>query len=54
MRRVADSLVAPLVAADYLDIVAPMRSGADLRARVLTVSPETDGATTITPPPAAA
>lgn len=48
VRRVADSLVAPLVTADYLDIVAPMRSGADLRARVLTVSPETDGATTIT------
>ncbi|SDB86991.1 Ferredoxin-NADP reductase [Raineyella antarctica] len=38
----------PLVPADYLDIFDPLRAGADLRARVLSVTPETGGATTIT------
>lgn len=52
-RRVAGSLVTPLVPADYLDIIAPLRSGADLRARVVAVTPETAGATTITLRPGA-
>jgi ferredoxin-NADP reductase len=46
-RRVATSLATPLVPADYLDLFAPLRRGADLRARVIEVTPETRDAATI-------
>jgi ferredoxin-NADP reductase len=45
--RVAESLATPLVPADYLDLFAPLRSGADLRARVVDVHPETRDAATL-------
>src|SRR4051794_24797825 len=45
--QVAQAVVAPLVPADYLDLVAPLRAGADLRARVLDVVPETPDAVTL-------
>ncbi len=34
--------------ADYLDLVAPLRATADLRARVVSVTPETRDAATVT------
>jgi ferredoxin-NADP reductase len=45
--QVAQAVVTPLVPADYLDLVAPLRAGADLRARVLDVIPETPDAVTL-------
>jgi ferredoxin-NADP reductase len=45
--RVAESLATPLVPADYLDLFAPLRRGADLRARVVDVQPETRDAATL-------
>lgn len=45
---VAESLVTPLVPADVLDLVAPMRLGADLRGRIVAIEPETADAVTIT------
>lgn len=44
--RVAEALCTPLVPADYLDLVAPMRPGA-YRARLLEVRSETTRATTL-------
>lgn len=44
--RFAEALCTPLVPADYLDLVAPMRPGAH-RARLLEVRPETPRATTL-------
>lgn len=41
-------LASPLVPADYLDLFDPLRAGADLRARVVAVTPETADAATIT------
>ena len=46
-RRVAEALATPLVPADYLDLVDPMRAGADLRGRIVEVRPETDDAATV-------
>jgi ferredoxin-NADP reductase len=46
-RRVAESLATPLVPADYFDLFAPLRHGADLRARVVAVRPETRDAATL-------
>jgi ferredoxin-NADP reductase len=46
-RRLAEAAVTPLVPADVLDIFAPLRSGADLRGRVLEVVPETADAATL-------
>src|SRR5437867_3703715 len=34
VRRLAELAATPLVPTDFLDLVAPLRSGADLRARV--------------------
>ncbi|MGL4178172.1 MAG: ferredoxin reductase [Dermatophilaceae bacterium] len=49
--KVAEVLVTPLVPADYLDLVDPLRAGADLRGRVLDVRPETrDSATLVIRP----
>jgi ferredoxin-NADP reductase len=45
---VAEALVTPLVPGDVLDLVAPMRTGADLRGRIVAVEPETADAVTIT------
>lgn len=40
-------LTTPLLPADYLDLVSPLRSGADLRGRVVEVRPETRDAVTL-------
>jgi len=45
--RVAESLTTPLVPADYFDLFAPLRRGAELRARVVDVHPETRDAATL-------
>ena len=37
----------PLLPADYLDLVAPLRAGADLRGRIVAVRPETADAATL-------
>lgn len=46
-RRVAEALATPLLPEDFIDLVDPLRSGADLRGRVVAVTPETPTATTI-------
>ena len=48
VRRVAGALASPLVPADYLDLFDPLRSGADLRGRVVSVTPEGADAVTTT------
>jgi ferredoxin-NADP reductase len=45
--RVAEAVTTPLVPGDYLDLFAPLRPGADLRARVVSVKPETADAATL-------
>ncbi|MGL5864282.1 MAG: ferredoxin reductase [Dermatophilaceae bacterium] len=51
LRRAAEALVTPLVPADYLDLVNPLRAGAELRGRVVAVHPETrDSATLVIRP----
>ncbi|HSI27537.1 MAG TPA: ferredoxin reductase [Aeromicrobium sp.] len=45
--RVAEAVTTPLVPGDYLDLFAPLRPGADLRARVVAVRPETADAATL-------
>jgi len=47
IRRLAGSLTTPLLPVDYLDLVAPLRSAADLRGRVVSVTPETPHASTV-------
>ncbi|WP_370518426.1 hypothetical protein [Nostocoides sp. HKS02] len=47
LRRVAEATVTPLLPDDYLDLVAPLRAGADLRGRVVSVTPETRDAATV-------
>lgn len=47
-RRLAGLLATPLMPADYLDLIDPMRSGADLRGRVIAVHRETPWATSLT------
>src|SRR5690349_3942453 len=47
LARFAEAATTPLVPADYLDLVAPLRSGTDLRARIVAVQPETKDAATI-------
>ncbi len=46
-RKVAEALATPLVPADYLDLIDPMRTGADLRGRIVEVRPETADAATV-------
>ena len=46
-RRVAEALATPLVPEDYLDLIDPMRSGADLRGRIVEIRPETADAATV-------
>ena len=45
--KVASYVTAPLQPADYLDMFSPLRAGADLRARVVEVRPETADAVTV-------
>lgn len=45
--RMAEALSTPLAPADYLDLFAPLRPGADLRARVIDVQMETADAATL-------
>ena len=46
-RKVAEALATPLVPSDYLDLIDPLRSGADLRGRIVEVRPETADAVTV-------
>src|ERR1700689_1124893 len=43
----AERITTPLVPADYLDIIDPLRSGADLRGRVVAIHPETRDAVSL-------
>src|SRR4051795_2429982 len=45
--RVAEAASSPLVPADFLDLFAPLRRGAELRGRVVSVFPETKDAATL-------
>ncbi|MDN5893023.1 MAG: ferredoxin reductase [Nocardioides sp.] len=45
--RFVEAATTPLLPADYLDLFAPLRSGADLRGRIEQVIPETSDAATI-------
>lgn len=47
LKRLAESVATPLLPADYLDLVAPLRSSADLRGRVVSVAAETAHAATV-------
>ncbi len=47
LERVANAAVTPLVPADYLDLFDPLRAGAELRGKVVAVTPETADAATI-------
>lgn len=47
LRRFADAAVTPLSVEDVLDVFHPLRRGADLRARIVEVVPETDQSATI-------
>jgi ferredoxin-NADP reductase len=53
LTRLAEAATTPLVPADYFDLVAPLRSGADLRGRIVSVQPETRDAATIVLKPGA-
>ena len=48
VRRVAEMLATPLVPSDYLDLFDPLRAGADLRGKVVSVEHETADAVTTT------
>ena len=45
--RVAEAATTPYLPSDFLDLFAPLRSGADLRGRIESVHPETADAATI-------
>lgn len=47
LTRLAEALTTPLLPEDYLDLFAPLRSGAPLRGRIELVHPETSDAATI-------
>ncbi|WP_310526155.1 ferredoxin reductase [Nocardioides sp.] len=47
LSRLAESATSPLVPADFLDLFAPLRAGADLRGRIESVHAETPDAATI-------
>lgn len=51
--RLAELAATPLVPADYLDVFNPLRRGADLRGRVVSVTPETEDAATLVIKPGA-
>lgn len=45
--RVAEAATTPYLPADFMDLFAPLRSGADLRGRIESIHPETADAATI-------
>ncbi|BBX71252.1 ferredoxin reductase [Mycolicibacterium psychrotolerans] len=45
--RLAEWVTTPLVPADYLDVIDPLRSSADLRGRIVAIHPETRDAATL-------
>jgi len=45
--RLAERVTTPLVPADYLDLIDPLRSGATLRGRIVAIHPETRDAVTL-------
>src|SRR4051812_46564954 len=45
--KVAELVTTPLLPSDYLDLIDPLRSGADLRGRIEAVQPETRDAATL-------
>lgn len=47
MLRFVERVTTPLVPSDYLDVIDPLRSGADLRGRIVEIHPETRDAVTI-------
>ncbi len=47
LRRALGAVTTPLLPADYLDVVAPLRGGAALRARIESIQPETPDAATL-------
>ena len=51
--RFAEAVTTPYLPADYLDMFAPLRSGADLRGRIEQIVPETKDAATIVIKPGA-
>jgi stearoyl-CoA 9-desaturase NADPH oxidoreductase len=48
LRTLAELAATPLAPADYLDLFDPLRSRTDLRARIVSVVPETASASTVT------
>lgn len=47
LMRVLGAVTTPLVPADYLDVIDPLRSGAALRGRIQSITPETADAATV-------
>ena len=45
--KLAEFVTTPLLPNDYLDLVDPLRSGADLRGRIEAIRPETRDAATV-------
>jgi stearoyl-CoA 9-desaturase NADPH oxidoreductase len=45
--KLAERVTTPLVPADYLDVIDPLRSSADLRGRIVAVKPETRDAVSL-------
>lgn len=45
--RIAESLSTPLLPSDYLDLFDPLRAGAPLRGRIVSITPETTDAATL-------
>jgi ferredoxin-NADP reductase len=45
--QLAERITTPLVPADYLDVIDPLRSGSDLRGRIVAIHPETRDAVSI-------
>lgn len=45
--RVAEAVTTPLLPSDYLDLIDPLRGGADLRGRIVAIEPETADAATV-------
>lgn len=45
--KLAEQITTPLVPADYLDVIDPLRSGSALRGRIVAVHPETRDAATV-------
>ena len=47
MLRAAELVTTPLLPADYLDLISPLRAGADLRGRIVDIRRETADAVTL-------